>query len=243
MEFNKAKEYVLEELNKTDPEQLEYLCEAVIQNVEDPESLEVTPFRHDKGIDIRGKTGDTIYNGNFGVQVKQTNTSVGAPIIQQFAGALDVDGANFGTFITTSDFTKPARRDVRETDEISIHLISGPRLAEIMVENEMGVVRQSEKDQTFAKEYDFWSQFAADEDLISSKMIPQADDLDVLHLAIIGVSNGYQFKPELAEWLTEQTDEDWSRRQADYYAIAAHALGLLNNDSGEYNVRSCVAHC
>jgi restriction system protein len=237
MDFNEAKEYVLEELNQTDPEQLEYLCEAVIQKVEKPESLEVTPFRHDKGIDIRGKTGDVIYDGNFGVQVKQTNSSVGAPVVQQFAGALDVDGANFGTFITTSDFTKPARRDVRETDEISIRLISGPRLAEIMVNNQMGVISQSEEEQTFAKEYDFWSQFTADEDLIPSSMVPQADDLEVLHLAVLGINKGHQFKPELADWLTEQTGDDWSRRQADYYAIAAHALGLLDNESGEYEVR------
>jgi|GEM_PF-1402195 len=237
MEFNEAKEYVLEELNKTDPEQLEYLCEAVIREVEGPEYLEVTPFRHDKGIDIRGQTGGTLYEGDFGVQVKQTNSSVGGPTVQRFAGALDVDGANFGTFITTSDFTKPARNDVKETDEISIQLISGTRLAEIMVENEMGVVRQSEEDQTYAKEYDFWSRFKIDEDLIPSKMVPQADDLDVLRHTIIGVHHGHQFKPELADWLTEQTEDEWTRRQADYYAIAAHALGLLDADSGEYDVR------
>lgn len=237
MDFNEAKQYVLEELNDTDPEQLEYLCEAVIREVESPELLEVTPYLHDKGIDIRGKTGGTVYNGNFGVQVKQTSSSVGAPVVQQFSGALDVDGANFGTFITTSDFTKPARRDVRETDEISIQLISGPRLAEIMVENEMGVVKQSEEEQTFAKEYDFWSQFTVDEDLIPSKMVPQADDLDVLHLAVVGIYNGHQFKPELADWLIEQTDTDWSPRQADYYAIAAHALGLLDTETGEYDIR------
>ena len=237
MDFNEAKQYVLEELNDTDPEQLEYLCEAVIREVESPELLEVTPYLHDKGIDIRGKTGGTVYNGDFGVQVKQTSSSVGAPAVQQFSGALDVDGANFGTFITTSDFTKPARRDIRETDEISIQLISGPRLAEIMIENEMGVVKQSEKEQTFAKEYDFWSQFTVDEDLIPSKMVPQADDLDVLHQAILGIHNGHQIKPELADWLTRQTDTDWSRRQADYYANAAHALGLLDTETGEYDVR------
>ena len=237
MDFNEAKEYVLEELNDTDPEQLEYLCEEVIRETEQPDYLEVTPFRHDKGIDIRGRTGGTIYEGNFGVQVKQSESRIGGPDIQKFAGALDVDGANFGTFITTSDFTKPARNDVRTTDEISIQLISGTRLAEIMVENEMGVVRQSEEDQTFAKEYDFWGQFTIDEDLIPSKMVPQADDLDVLYHTVMGVHHGHQFKPELADWLTEQTDDEWTRRQADYYAIAAHAVGLLAAESGEYEVR------
>lgn len=237
MDFNEAKTYVLEELTEVDPEQLEYLCEAVIRKIEQPESLDVTTFHHDKGIDIRGRTGDTLYRGEFGVQVKQQESPVGAPTVQRFAGALDVDGSNFGTFITTSEFTKPARTDVKETDEFSIQLISGPRLAEIMVENEMGVVRQSEEEEKYAKEYDFWGEFEIDEDLIKSKMVPQADDLDVLRYTVLGVHEGNQFKPELAVWLTEQTGEEWTRRQADYYAIAAHALGLLAVDSGEYEIR------
>lgn len=237
MNLNEAKIYIQEELSDVDSEQLEYLCEELIREVEDPDSLEVTTFHHDKGIDIRGRTGDTLYRGEFGVQVKQQNSSVGAPTVQRFAGALDVDGANFGTFITTSDFTKPARTDVKETDELSIQLISGTRLAEIMVENEMGVVLQSEEEQKYAKEYDLWGEFEIDEDLIKSKMVPQADSLEVLRHTILGVHNGSQFKPELAVWLTEQTEEEWTRRQADYYAIAAHALGLLAVDSGEYEIR------
>lgn len=237
MDLNEAKEHVLEELNSTDPEQLEYLCEEVIKKVEDPEYLQVTPFRHDGGIDIRGRIGQNLYRGDFGVQVKQSNSTIGAPEVREFAGALDVDGASFGTFITTSEFTKPARLDVEETDEFSIQLISGPRLAEIMVENEIGVVQQSEEDITFAENYDFWSQFAIDESLISSKMVPQADDLEVLHYAVTGVHNGHHFKPELAEWLTEQTEQDWSRRQADYYAMAAHAVGLLDIETGQYQIR------
>ncbi len=237
MDFNEAKIYVQQELSDVDPEQLEYLCEEVIREVEEPDSLEVTTFHHDKGIDIRGRTGDTLYRGEFGVQVKQQSSPVGAPTVQRFAGALDVDGANFGTFITTSEFTKPARTDVKETDEISIQLISGIRLAEIMIEYEMGVVVQSEQEQRYAKEYDFWGEFEIDEDLIKSKMIPQADNLDVLRHTLLGVHNGCQLKPELAVWLTEQTGEEWTRRQADYYAIAAHALGLLAVDSGEYEVR------
>jgi len=99
------------------------------------------------------------------------------------------------------------------------------------------VVKQSEKEQRFAKEYDFWSQFTIDEDLIPSKMVPQADNLETLHHAVVGVYKGHQFKPELAEWLTQQTETEWTRRQADYYAIAAYALGLLDVDTGTYTVR------
>jgi restriction system protein len=236
MDLNQAKAFVLEELNEIDPEQLEYLCEEVIREVEEPESLEVTPFRRDKGIDIRGSTGHTIFRGDFGVQVKQTDSRVGSPTVQRFGGALDVDGAGFGVFITTSEFTKPARADVNETDEFAIELISGPRLAEIMVDHELGVVRQSNENEVYAEEYDFWGKFEVDEDLIRSGMVPQADSLDVLQQTVIGVSKGHQFKPEIAKWLTERFEKDYSPRQGDYYAIAAHALGLLARDTGEYEV-------
>ena len=68
-------------------------------------------------------------------------------------------------------------------------------------------------------------------------MVPQADDLDIVHHAVVGVKNGKQFEPELAELLIEQTGREWTRRQADYYAIAAHAVGLLEIDTGAYEVR------
>jgi restriction system protein len=234
MDAYDAQERILERLRGVEPEQLEYLCKEVIEEVEHPDQIEVTPFHHDKGIDIQGRTGGIIYNGEFGIQVKQTGNKVGAPTIQQFAGALEVDGCHYGTFVTTSDFTKPARTDVDETDPFSIRLISGDRLAEIMLKHEIGVISQSKEEAVYVENPDFWNRFEVDEDLIPSGKVPQADSLDILQKVIVAVHNDQTFKAEIARQLTEDTDESWTRRQADYYAIAAHALGLLGEDSGLY---------
>lgn len=227
--------HVLERLRDTDPEQFEFLCMGVIEEIEDPAQIELTPLRQDGGIDIQGKIGKALLNGEFGIQVKQTERTIGAPLMREFAGALEVDASHFGTFITTSDFSKNAIEEVDETDPFSIALISGEELAELMVRYEQGVIQQSEEQETYVEDTDFWGEFKIEEDLISSGEVPQADNLDILHEVVAGVSSGHQYKPEVAEWLTTQTDEEWTRRQADYYAIAAHAIGLLDADLGEYS--------
>jgi restriction system protein len=234
MDTYDAREYILEELQNVDPEQLEYLCMAVMMAAEDPDEIEVTPFVQDGGIDIHGVTGQIFYNGEFGVQIKQSKNKIGSDNIQTFVGSLKIHGYHFGSFITTSEFTKPAHTDVDDTDNFSVQLISGSSLAEIMLEQEQGVTLQSEEEDTYVKNLDFWSQFEVDEDLISSSLVPQADDLEVLTHTILAVHSGHKFKPEIADYLIEKTTEGWTRRQADYYALAAYSIGLLEKDEGEY---------
>ena len=83
---------------------------------------------------------DTIY-----VQAKrrrQGNT-VGRPEIQKFVGALAGKGAKKGVFITTSSFTKEAR-DYFSRNEITLVLVDGNELAQLMIEHNLGVsVKQS----------------------------------------------------------------------------------------------------
>ena len=92
----------------------------------------------DEGIDgiiKEDKLGlDTIY-----IQAKRwKETSVGRPAIQQFAGALAGQGAHKGIFITTSRFTDDARSFVAKVNS-KIVLIDGEELAELMIDNGIGV--------------------------------------------------------------------------------------------------------
>lgn len=92
----------------------------------------------DEGIDgiiKEDKLGlDTIY-----IQAKRwKDTSVGRPAIQQFAGALAGQGAHKGIFITTSRFTEDARSFVSKVNS-KIVLIDGEELAELMIDNGIGV--------------------------------------------------------------------------------------------------------
>ena len=91
----------------------------------------------DEGIDgiiKEDKLGlDIIY-----IQAKRWDSTVGRPEIQKFAGALQGQRARKGIFITTSDFSKDAIQYVNNIDS-KIILIDGRRLAELMIEHNVGV--------------------------------------------------------------------------------------------------------
>jgi restriction system protein len=76
---------------------------------------------------------DTIY-----IQAKRWKESVGRPEIQRFAGALQGQRARKGVFITTSTFTADARSYTANL-QTNIVLIDGPQLAQLMLENGIGV--------------------------------------------------------------------------------------------------------
>jgi len=76
---------------------------------------------------------DTIY-----IQAKRWEGSAGRPDIQKFAGALMGKKANKGIFITTSNFTKDAAEYVGSINS-KIILIDGNRLAELMIDYDIGV--------------------------------------------------------------------------------------------------------
>lgn len=76
---------------------------------------------------------DTIY-----IQAKKWDQCVGRPEIQRFVGALAGKRAKKGVFITTSSFSQEAVRYV-STIEARIVLIDGKRLAELMIDYDVGV--------------------------------------------------------------------------------------------------------
>jgi len=91
----------------------------------------------DEGIDgiiKEDKLGlDIIY-----IQAKRWEATVGRPEIQKFAGALQGQRARKGIFITTSNFSKEAMDYVKYLDT-KIILIDGERMAELMIDHNVGV--------------------------------------------------------------------------------------------------------
>jgi restriction system protein len=95
-----------------------------------------------------GKTGDGGIDGvikqdplGLGVlyvQAKRWEGSVGSPEIQKFVGALHGKHTRQGVFITTGSFTAEATRYVKNIDD-KIILIDGERLAELMIDHNVGV--------------------------------------------------------------------------------------------------------
>jgi len=101
------------------------------------EAAQVTKKSNDEGIDgviNQDRLGlDVIY-----VQAKRWKDNVGRKEIQSFVGALAGQQANKGVFITTSDFVKNAT-DYAKSVSQKVILINGPRLAELMIEHNIGV--------------------------------------------------------------------------------------------------------
>lgn len=72
------------------------------------------------------------------VQAKRWEDNVGVKALREFVGSLSAHKAHKGVFITTSDFAPGAREFIHQVSH-KIVLISGQRLAELMIYYGVGV--------------------------------------------------------------------------------------------------------
>ena len=75
------------------------------------------------------------------VQAKRWQNAVGRPDVQAFYGALAGRRANKGVFITTSSFTPQAVEFAGSVERVV--LVDGARLADLMIEHEVGVTSRA----------------------------------------------------------------------------------------------------
>ncbi|WP_149713723.1 restriction endonuclease [Campylobacter concisus] len=91
-----------------------------------------------KGLDgIMDKLGlSKIY-----IQAKRykDGSNIGRQEIQQFIGAISNKNTKKGVFITTAKFTKEAEMFAKDSQNFSVVLIDGDRLAELMIKYKVGV--------------------------------------------------------------------------------------------------------
>jgi restriction system protein len=103
--------------------------------------------RKDAGEAVGG-SGDGGVDGNiredhlgldpYNIQAKRWEANVGRPVVQAFAGSLEGHRARKGVLITTSDFSSDAKDYVTRTEK-RIVLIDGSQLADLMIEDGIGV--------------------------------------------------------------------------------------------------------
>lgn len=106
------------------------------------EEIEVTNKTGDGGIDVRGTllVGEVIRT-RMAVQVKRWRRNLQAPVVQQVRGSLAAHEQ--GLIITTSDFSKGARKEADRKDATPVALMNGEQLVVLLVENGVGVQRRS----------------------------------------------------------------------------------------------------
>ncbi len=98
---------------------------------------------------VTGRSGDggidgVIWQDKLGldvvcIQAKRWEGPVGRPVVQGFVGSMDFHRAKKGVVMTTSTFTKEALDFVHRIEGKKVVLIDGGRLAELMIEHDLGV--------------------------------------------------------------------------------------------------------
>ncbi|MES2922294.1 MAG: restriction endonuclease [Verrucomicrobiota bacterium] len=132
---------LLEQLSAVDPFRFEQIVIDLLFGMgyggSREEAAKVTKKSGDEGIDgiiNEDRLGlDVIY-----VQAKRWKSTVGRPDVQGFVGALAGKQAQKGVFITTSNFTGDAIQFARGLSQ-KVILIDGVRLADLMIEHNIGV--------------------------------------------------------------------------------------------------------
>jgi restriction system protein len=101
---------------------------------------------------VTGKSGDggidgVIKEDKLGLDIvciqakRYSDATVGRPIVQQFVGSMDFVQANKGVIITTSQFSKDAYDFIHKIVGKKVVLIDGEKVAALMLEYNIGVVR------------------------------------------------------------------------------------------------------
>lgn len=131
-----------EKIYSMHPEEFEKMILMLLDNMGyafDNDSLIHTSYTNDGGIDGIIKE-DKLGFSKIYIQAKRyTTNNVGRPELQQFLGAVTAEGGNKGLFITSSDFSKDAREFANKQSNLSLVLINGDQLADLMIKYDLGV--------------------------------------------------------------------------------------------------------
>jgi restriction system protein len=120
------------------------ITELLLQMGFDEQTVKVTPYSKDGGIDVEGVyRAAGLTEMNAAVQVKRWKQNVQAPTVTQLRGSLQVHQQ--GIIITTSDFSPGARKEAAAANKTRIGLINGQELLNLLVKHGVGVEEKTLK--------------------------------------------------------------------------------------------------
>ncbi|EHS85689.1 Restriction endonuclease [Limosilactobacillus gastricus PS3] len=127
------RQQLLDALTKMNPQKFELFCRGLLtkMGINTDDELGVQ-YVADGGIDGFGYiTADDFRTTRVALQAKRWQGKVSAPEIDKFRGAMDKFNAEFGIFITNSDFTREAVKTARQGSRI-ITLINGDQICNLV---------------------------------------------------------------------------------------------------------------
>ncbi len=127
------RQQLLDALMKMNPKKFELFCRVLLTkmgiDVDDEKGVQ---YVADGGIDGFGYVrSDDYRTTRVALPAKRWQGKVSAPEIDKFCGAMDKFNAEFGIFITNSDFTREAVKTAREETRI-ITLINGDQICDLV---------------------------------------------------------------------------------------------------------------
>ena len=144
----KLKEY----LQTMDPFLFEHVIKDLLSAM-DYEDVTVTSPTNDKGVDVTGISQNGITTVKEVIQIKRIASNIQRNILDQLRGSLHRFNAFQGTIITISDFGKGAKAAAFETGAAPITLINGDKLVDLLVQNQIGIVPQTQTIYNFSQDY------------------------------------------------------------------------------------------
>ena len=134
------KSRLVAELRDLTPRAFEHFCKEFLAHL-GYRSVEVTRRSQDGGIDGYGDFRQGAISIRSAFQAKRwTDNPVGRPDIDRFRGAIQGE-YDHGVFLTTSRFSKDAKDASYKKGAITILLLDGPAIADLLVERSLGVRR------------------------------------------------------------------------------------------------------
>lgn len=158
-------------LQSIPPDRFETLIyNLLIQMGFDENTVQMTRYSADGGIDVTGVyRAAGLTEVSAAVQAKKWKGNVGAPIVTQLRGSLQVH--QHGIIITTSDFSKAARAEANAPGKAHIGLINGVELVELLIKHQVGVTNR--RLDVIALDEEYWGEFAgASEDKAKAENKP-----------------------------------------------------------------------
>lgn len=137
-QFNEGvRKKLLAQLMAMDPQEFQKLIVDLLDKL-GFEDVTMMPFSGDGGIDVRATLmmGDVVIT-RMAVQVKRWKHNVQAPDVQRVRGSLGVHEQ--GLVITTSDFSKGARKEAEQPNKTPVALMNGKQLVGLLADKHMGV--------------------------------------------------------------------------------------------------------
>jgi restriction system protein len=152
------------------------------------DTVEVTKYHADGGIDVRGILhAGGITKINAAVQVKKWKNNVSASIVRQVRGSLTTHEQ--GVIITTSNFSPGARNEADTLGKTPINLVNGDQLLDLLVEH--GIAVNKEEHTVLSLDEEWWGELVGNttESVTDNPPVPISTIVNITFPVIVQAGN------------------------------------------------------